>query len=188
MAPEPLWAHAWNALAASTRGTSVAAIGNALFDQGQTSLHDWPYDPSISKAGSRPAGVGEPPWFRAELGSQEVSVDQLWENVLAGDPVVLVVSVVDALFKADKVTGIVSTPAPQAPVFGYHAVVCVGLAHDADQRRHFLIRNSWSTAWGEDGYGWLPEDFVATFAKSMSWVHGVVNAAQDEADQLSILS
>jgi hypothetical protein len=175
-------------LAASTRGTSVAAIGKALFEQGQTSLENWPYDPSIPKAGTRPAEVGEPPWLRAELGNQKVSVDQLWQKLLAGGPAVLVVAVVDALYKADKTTGMVSTPTPQASVFGYHAVVCVGLAEDDAQRKFFLIRNSWGTAWGVDGYGWLPEDFVATFATSMSWVHGVVKEAPDEAEQLSVHS
>jgi C1A family cysteine protease len=46
---------------------------------------------------------------------------------------------------------------------GGQAVIAVG--YDSarvirSSRGALLIRNSWGTAWGDGGYGWLPEDYV----------------------------
>lgn len=53
---------------------------------------------------------------------------------------------------------------------GGHAIMAVGyddtmkisnpLNRDLVTTGAFLIRNSWGTGWGEDGYGWLPYDYV----------------------------
>ncbi len=32
-----------------------------------------------------------------------------------------------------------------------------------------LIRNSWGTAWGDHGYGWLPHDYVRNKPAMDSW-------------------
>jgi C1A family cysteine protease len=54
-------------------------------------------------------------------------------------------------------------PEPGDRVYGGHAVMCVGF-HDAhkvgDSKGALRIRNSWGKEWGEDGYGWLPYEYV----------------------------
>jgi C1A family cysteine protease len=54
-------------------------------------------------------------------------------------------------------------------VVGGHAVVAVGYDdlhriprgdRTSDSYGAFLIRNSWGTDWGKDGYGWIPYDYV----------------------------
>lgn len=48
-------------------------------------------------------------------------------------------------------------PDPFGPYFGGHAIVLVG--YD-DDRELVKFRNSWSSAWGEAGYGYLPYRFI----------------------------
>jgi C1A family cysteine protease len=48
---------------------------------------------------------------------------------------------------------------------GGHALVAVGYHDSKEFEDHkekggFLIRNSWSEKWGDNGYGWLPYDYV----------------------------
>ncbi len=65
--------------------------------------------------------------------------------------------------------GKIPFPTPREAVVGGHAVVAVGYDDDlkiknpyADQATigALLIRNSWGPGWGEDGYGWLPYEYV----------------------------
>jgi C1A family cysteine protease len=52
-------------------------------------------------------------------------------------------------------------------------VIVVGYDDEARIASHkgaFRIRNSWGTAWGAAGYGWLPYDLLGTPAVSDAWL------------------
>jgi C1A family cysteine protease len=60
-------------------------------------------------------------------------------------------------------TGDIPFPTPQDHVLGGHAVVAVGYDDARKINKDtgaLLIRNSWGTAWGDKGYGWLPYAYV----------------------------
>jgi C1A family cysteine protease len=54
-------------------------------------------------------------------------------------------------------TGVLNLPKPKEKVLGGHAVMCAGY-NDAAKR--FLIRNSWGTDWGMQGYFTMPYDYL----------------------------
>jgi C1A family cysteine protease len=56
-------------------------------------------------------------------------------------------------------TGIVPMPASDEKSVGGHAVMAVG--YD-DASREFLVRNSWGTDWGLNGYFKMPYSYLTT--------------------------
>jgi C1A family cysteine protease len=50
-------------------------------------------------------------------------------------------------------------PTGRDPLRGGHAVLAVGYDH---ARRVIAFRNSWGTAWGDHGNGYLPYGFFAS--------------------------
>jgi C1A family cysteine protease len=76
--------------------------------------------------------------------------------------------------------GRVPFPATGEPFFQTHAVVAVGyddelevhnpLPGGASTTGALLIRNSWGRFWGEDGYGWLPYEYVLQGMAADFWV------------------
>ena len=65
--------------------------------------------------------------------------------------------------------GEIPFPSTGEKILGGHAVVVVGYDDDkvvkhcgtgAQTKGALLIRNSWGTAWGQSGYGWLPYEYV----------------------------
>ncbi|OYQ63144.1 hypothetical protein B9G53_18545 [Pseudanabaena sp. SR411] len=71
----------------------------------------------------------------------------------------------------EKIKGIIPFPEKHEKCIGSHALIAVGFEDDKVIKNGFSqdskpttgafkIRNSWGIAWGEDGYGWLPYDYV----------------------------
>lgn len=63
-------------------------------------------------------------------------------------------------------------PSDGARPLGGHGVVCVGYDDKrviGDSQGAFLIRNSWGVGWGDNGYGWLPYDYLLAGLTSDWW-------------------
>jgi C1A family cysteine protease len=59
--------------------------------------------------------------------------------------------------KEVQTTGYMTMPQMYDSLLGGHAVMAVG--YD-DQKKHFIIRNSWGKDWGDNGYFYMPYDFI----------------------------
>jgi len=75
-------------------------------------------------------------------------------------------------------TGEIPYPKAHEEVVGGHAIIAVGYDNGKKIKQPggpettgaFLIRNSWGTEWGMDGYGWLPYRYVEDQLADDWWV------------------
>jgi C1A family cysteine protease len=120
---------------------------------------DWPYD--ISKFTQRPPAQAYTD-AKQDLVSAYARVvqdiTQMRGCIAEGFPFVFGFTVYQS-FESDSVanTGIVPMPGSHEPVLGGHCVVAVG--YD-DSKRQFIVRNSWGTGWGLNGYCLMPYEYL----------------------------
>ncbi len=77
-----------------------------------------------------------------------------------------------------SMTGEIPYPKANEEVVGGHAILAVGYDNAKKIKQQggpettgaFLIRNSWGTEWGMDGYGWLPYRYVEDELADDWWV------------------
>jgi C1A family cysteine protease len=85
-------------------------------------------------------------------------VNQLKSCLAEGYPFVFGFTVYDS-FESQQVaqSGVLNLPAPGEKAIGGHAVMAVG--YD-DKSQRFIIRNSWGTDWGQQGYFTMPYAYL----------------------------
>lgn len=75
-----------------------------------------------------------------------------------GYPVVFGFTIFESFMSGDvSKTGIMSMPRPNEEKNGGHAIMAVG--YD-DSKEAFIIRNSWGTGWGLNGYFYMPYGYI----------------------------
>ena len=148
-------------------GTTSADAGAEIRDGfkviakwGAPHEHEWPYD--ITRFTQKPpANAYADGLKRQAIQYARVmqSTQQMRGCLAAGFPFVFGFSVYES-FESDAVarTGIVPMPSRGESLLGGHAVVCCGYS-DAD--RLFLVRNSWGTTWGLNGYCRMPYEYLS---------------------------
>jgi C1A family cysteine protease len=119
----------------------------------------WPY--AIARFRNRPTArcFKEAADHQAIVYRRVLPVQHQMQGCLAsGTPFVFGFSVYESFESAAVArTGTVPMPRPTERVLGGHAMLAVGY-DDASQR--FLLRNSWGTGWGKQGYCTMPYAYL----------------------------
>lgn len=83
-------------------------------------------------------------------------LNQLKHCLSEGFPFVLGIKIYSSFQSREASrTGYINMPLSTDTLLGGHAVMAVGYTPT-----HFIVRNSWGTDWGSDGYFFLPHDYV----------------------------
>jgi C1A family cysteine protease len=146
----------------TTGSDSGAMIRDGIYVVGHRGVYPeeyWPYDPA--KYAEQPPTAWEEK-VQKDVFKTYWSVGQSatgMKSCLAeGYPFVFGVSCYDS-FLSDEVaqTGVVPMPDPSEQLQGGHAILAVG--YDSAASR-VTFRNSWSSGWGDQGYGTIPFEYL----------------------------
>jgi C1A family cysteine protease len=130
-----------------------------LAKQGLPPEEDWPYHVSRYRK-APPAKANADAKKDLITAYQRLNNETDYRDCLSGgSPFVVGISVFES-FESDDVarTGNVPMPGRREQNIGGHAICVVG--YQADGR--YIVRNSWGTDWGADGYFTLPREYLAS--------------------------
>jgi hypothetical protein len=130
----------------------------SLKNEGLCSEKTWAY--SISKFNVKPP----PNAYSEALAHKVIQVQNISQDLnsmknwlASGEPFAVGIAVYEE-FESDAVasTGIVPMPTNKSRYLGGHAVVCCGYTTN----NYWIMRNSWGTRWGINGYFYLPFEYL----------------------------
>jgi C1A family cysteine protease len=151
----------------SVRSDSGAQLRDGiktLAKQGVCAESVWPYN--IARFRIKPSSK----CYKLALNHRIISyqrlltLDEMRSCLADGFPFVFGFTVYES-FESQQVaqSGVVPMPQPNERVVGGHAVMAVG--YDDSQNR-FVVRNSWGTGWGMQGYFSMPYDYLSNLRLS----------------------
>jgi C1A family cysteine protease len=147
--------------AGSTMTTGMTVLSNT----GVAPESDWPYD--ITKFTQKPPAKADKDagQFKIQAKTALNNLDDIKATVAGGYPVVFGFQVFDNFMNIGS-DGKMPMPAQDSQIIGGHAVMVVG--YD-DAKQVLVIRNSWSSSWGDNGYFYMPYAYVTPDNVSDIW-------------------
>lgn len=107
------------------------------------------------------------------------ALSSIKKHICAGFPVMMGFTCYTSLFASEtSQTGKIPFPGPTESVIGGHAVLIVGYDDNKEienpldnstTKGALIVKNSWSTDWGDNGYGYIPYEYVKRQAASDFW-------------------
>lgn len=136
-------------------GTYPRVALQVLLEEGVCSERSWPYD----RLGGDIVPNQPPQEVFEEAKQYRISgyagvsgVEEIKAAIVEQGPVLAALLVTASFINAGK-----TVPLPSGEVMGGHAVVLCGYS---DKVGAFRLYNSWGDSWGDNGFAWLPYDFV----------------------------
>ena len=143
-------------------GASLRDGIRTLRKQGACWEKTWPY--AIERFDKKPPKkcYMEAKKHRIESYHRINSLPEMLTCLAEGYPFVFGFTVYES-FQSQRVakTGVANMPKKKEKVLGGHAVMAAG--YNQSQKR-FLVRNSWGSQWGKDGYFTMPYEYLETLS------------------------
>lgn len=119
----------------------------------------WPYDQS--KALSRPnqGAYSEGKKHTEKHYHRLEDIADMDDCLNEGYPFVFGITVYRS-FMDVKADGLVPMPSPEEETEGGHALACYGRKF-IDGKKYYIVKNSYSDSWGDKGYCYIPEEYMA---------------------------
>ena len=156
----PEYLHFFADTANSLSARSIDQIAKALQSEGQAKESDCPYLLADPPSGWKPSsGV---PVFKHASEPKMPDPGTIELLIRAGCAPVLGITLPESFFDPHAPWVILSA----GKIRGLHAVTCAGIGRHLGDRI-FLIRNSWGADWGDGGYAWLDDNFLARHLKQV---------------------
>ncbi len=140
-------------------GSAISDAVEGLKKFGACAEDTWPFDKRHVNQKPSSTAYGEAKAEHVDDMEQVPTELDAWRHCLAeGRPIIFGLTLFDSFDKARK--GKVPLPndkEQQRGKHGKHAMLCVGYS-DTDEL--FIVRNSWGSDWGDDGYCYIPYDYM----------------------------
>lgn len=165
-------------------GSFIHDAIEGLKEYGACSEETWPFDEELVLTEPEQEAYNEAANFLVES-VELVPVDlYAWKHCLAeGYPIIFGISLYNS-FDLHRKKGVVPVPSPNEASrasHGGHSMLCVGYS---DKDRLFIVRNSWGSSWGDNGYCYIPYDYLVNkkFNDGDCWIIKQLDNFSFEAD------
>lgn len=126
---------------------------------GICSESDWCYD--ISKFAIQPPPycyINAKKYYDIDALNVNNDINTIKTCLIHNEPIALGIQIYNSFESINvRKTGLVSMPSSNDILLGGHAVVLCGFD---DNKKHFILRNSWGVNWGDKGYFYLPYNYI----------------------------
>jgi hypothetical protein len=152
-----------------TDGATLPAILQAIREDGQPAETGWPYlsDTPTDAATWLPPSSATPVFRRAGQGATG-DVSAIIAELNQSKPVITLMRLSASFFRVPTDGIIDEAPGEKPDLNMRHAVIALGHGTRGTERV-VLVRNSWGTRWGQQGYAWITDRFLT--ARIFSLAH-----------------